>query len=127
MGDGLVYFFDVKSAFGSANRARGFQDLFAKFPSEKYLKKVQKCQNNLKMNIDLGFMSIPNIDYKRGWPECSCLGAYFQVIMKNSVIHYVKRHIPNANLVLYSDDIACVAKDINELREIHKRLTEGLA
>ena len=47
--------------------------------------------------------------------------------MKNSVIHYVKRHIPNANLVLYSDDIACVAKDINELREIHKRLTEGLA
>ena len=43
VGNGIVYFFDVKSAFGSTNRRNAFDDLFAKFPSEKYLKKVEKC------------------------------------------------------------------------------------
>lgn len=47
--------------------------------------------------------------------------------MMNTVVKYVLNHIPSAKLVLYSDDIACIARDSSELRDIHRRLTEGLA
>ena len=59
--DGLVYFFDVKSAFPSNNRRNAFDDLFAKFPSEKYLRKVEKCYNKLMMDVNLGFMTVTDI------------------------------------------------------------------
>ena len=75
MADGLVYFFDVKSAFGSANRVRAFKDLYCKFPGEKYIEKVQNCYMDLKMDINLGFMTVEDIPYERGWPEGSCLSA----------------------------------------------------
>ena len=75
MGNGIVYFFDVKSAFGSTNRRNAFNDLFAKFQSEKYLKKVANCYDKLRMDINLGFMTVSDIEYLRGYPEGSCLSA----------------------------------------------------
>ena len=71
----FVFFFDVKRAFGSANRDRLFQDLQAKFPGDLFVKKLKNCYNNLMMKVDLGFISIDEVGYKRGLPEGSCVSA----------------------------------------------------
>ena len=73
--DGFVYFFDIKKAFGSANRKRAFADLKLRFPGDGFLDKLLKCYNNLKMNVNLGFCTIDDIPYLRGFPEGSCTGA----------------------------------------------------
>ena len=37
------------------------------------------------------------------------------------------RHVPEANLILYSDDIAACCKTVDELQRIFTRLCEALA
>ena len=72
------------------------------------------------MDINLGFMTVEDIPYERGWPEGSRLSAYFFVIMMDTVVKYVRSKMPEAQLVLYSDDIACVARNVDELKLIHR-------
>ena len=72
------------------------------------------------MDVNLGFLEVKDIPYRRGWPEGSCLSAYMFVIMMDTVVKYVLSKLPDAKLVLYSDDIACLAKDTEELTQIHR-------
>jgi uncharacterized protein (UPF0305 family) len=58
----LVYFFDIKSAFASGNRRRLFHDLCCKFPGDKFVTKLRNCYNNLKMQVQLSFAGVGDVE-----------------------------------------------------------------
>ena len=124
---GVMYCFDVKSAFGSVNRMRAFHDLKAKMPDEIYLDKLFNCYNKTKMNVDLGFMTVDGIKILKGYPEGCSVGANLYIITMASVIKYVLDRYPEAQLVLYSDDVCAICRDTDELERVHTLLCEGLA
>ena len=59
--NGISIFFDVKRAFGSANRHAMFSDVFHKLGRDAFIFKYKNLLSKLKMDINLDFCVISGI------------------------------------------------------------------